>query len=52
MSKEEMLLVKGGGISSTMLNAIARLATTIYNVGRAFGSSLRRLFTRSTCKAS
>ncbi len=52
MSKEEMLLITGGSISSTMINAIARLTTTIYNIGKALGSSLKRIFTKTTCQAS
>lgn len=52
MSNEELLLVRGGGITSTFLNSIARLATTVYKVGRAFGSTIRRIVTRSICKVS
>lgn len=52
MSNEELLLVRGGGITSTFLNSVARLASTVYNLGRAFGSTIRRLVTRSICKVS
>lgn len=52
MSNEELLIVRGGGITSTFLNSLARVVTTVYNVGRAVGSTVRRIITKTICKAS
>ena len=40
MSKEELLNIKGG-ISATILNAIARVMNTILELGRTLGSVMR-----------
>lgn len=45
----ELNSINGGGLSATMINAIARGASVIYNVGQALGSALRRFFTKSYC---
>lgn len=44
------LSVVVGGISASMLNALSRAVSTIYDIGYAIGSSLRRLFGRKSCK--
>lgn len=41
LSKEELAMVNGGTINSTLLNAISRFATTIYDIGYALGKSFR-----------
>ena len=43
LKKEEMYTIDGGGITSQMLNAISKAVTTLYDLGRATGSAIRRL---------
>lgn len=44
LKEEELLKVVGGfAFTATFLNAIARGITTIYNLGRAVGSTIRRI---------
>ncbi len=49
MTKEELIKVKGGGISATVLNAVARGITTLYRLGEAVGSVLRRALRKKIC---
>ena len=42
--------IKGGTISSTMLNAVSRLTTTILELGRSIGSSLYRYRKKDYCQ--
>ncbi len=53
MSNQELLLVRGGAVSSytsaAFLNAIARGITALYNLGKAFGSSLKIIVTGKKC---
>ena len=50
LTNEELASVSGGGISATMLNAISRCVTTLYGIGVAIGSSLRRLIGGKACR--
>ena len=45
----ELKCIIGGAITGTMINAIARGITSIYNVGRALGSALRRAISGKYC---
>lgn len=49
LSNRELILVKGGALSSTMLNAIARTVTALFSIGQAVGSSIRRVVSRNYC---
>ncbi len=49
LNKKEMENISGGGITSSMLNAISKAVTTIYNLGKNFGSSIRRLTYKTYC---
>jgi hypothetical protein len=47
----ELNEVNGGStLTATLLNAVARLASSIYEIGYNVGSSLRRLISKSVCK--
>lgn len=47
---EEMYTIVGGiSITSALLNALVGAASTIYDVGRAFGSAIRRLSSNNLC---
>ena len=51
LSKEEMKNIDGGAveIGSALINAISRVIETIYNLGDALGSSIRRLIEEKNC---
>ena len=50
MKKEELINIKGGiNVSASLLNAFTRGVNTLYNLGVAFGSALRRAFRKKIC---
>ena len=50
MKKEELLEVKGGaGVNASLLNAIASCVEAIYNLGRATGTGIKMVLTKSSC---
>ena len=49
LRKEEMKKVEGGSMTAAMLGAIYKVVETIYNLGDALGSSLRRLIEGKNC---
>ncbi len=52
LKNEELSTIYGGAISinATFLNAASRLITTILDLGRAIGSSIRRYKTGKYCE--
>ncbi len=48
LTKQELLLIKGG-ISGALINSIARLIDNLLEVGRSFGSGLRRIIAGRSC---
>lgn len=52
LNNEELILVKGGGITSTFLNSLSRLMENIYKLGQAVGSSIRRITSKNVCSLS
>ena len=50
LRKEEMKKIEGGAsISAAMLGAIYKIVETIYNLGDALGSSIRRTIEGKHC---
>jgi len=49
LKNEDLLMVVGGSITATFLNSIARLLTTVIDVGKMIGSSLRRISHKNYC---
>jgi len=49
LEEKEMKLIKAGAISGNLLNYILRGANIFLDVGRYFGSSLRRIFSNNMC---
>lgn len=45
----ELVNINGGAISGTLLNAIAKLITTVFDIGRAIGSAISMSKTGSKC---
>ena len=49
LENKELYNVKGGAINYTMLSAIARVASTIFSIGQAVGSAVRRATSKRYC---
>jgi len=49
LNNEELINVRGGGITATLLNSLSRLMETLLNLGQLVGSALRRSFSKKTC---
>lgn len=51
LSKNEMLEVTGSGdITSTIVSTYIKCFGQIYEIGKSFGSAIRRLVTGKICK--
>jgi len=50
LNTEELLMIKGGGLTITLLNSIARLMNTLNELGRSLGTSIRMIFGRKVCE--
>lgn len=49
--KEELLLIRGGAkLSGTYINAIVGAVKIIFEIGKAFGSSIRRSTSGKLCE--
>ena len=49
INNEEMKKVKGGGVTATMINAVMRTVSTMFTIGQAIGSAVRRAVRGSYC---
>lgn len=50
LNSQQLVFVKGGsGFSSSMLNAVIRTVSTLFSVGQAVGSAIRRATSRNYC---
>ena len=49
LENKELYELQGGAMSAALLNAIARAANTILELGRAVGSAIRRMYSRNYC---
>lgn len=52
LSNDELINIRGGGITATLLNSISRLVETLLNLGQIVGSSIRRSVSKKVCKIS
>ena len=50
LSNEELLIVRGGAFSSTLLNSVSRLINTLLKFGQTVGTVIRRSVTKNYCK--
>ncbi len=48
LNKYELIKIKGG-LTGTMVNAIARLVDSLLETGRSLGSGLRRIILGTLC---
>lgn len=49
LQDRELIDINGGGISASLLNAFARGIKTVFEVGQAIGSAIRRIQSRKYC---
>lgn len=49
-NKESKAIYCGGGITSTLINAVARGINVFTDLGRYLGSSIRKIFTGNLCE--
>ena len=49
LGNEELMTVKGGSISGAVIEAAIKLMNSVYNLGRIFGSSIKRVVTKNYC---
>ncbi len=49
LTNDELMNISGGGISAAFISAAARLVSTVYDIGRAFGSAIRRITSGNVC---
>ena len=52
LKQEEMKYIIGGGLTSTMINAITKAINTIYELGKQTGSTIRRLIKNKYCSVN
>jgi len=50
LNNELLINIKGGAISSTLLNAFSRLISTVIDLGRTVGSSIYRYKNKNYCR--
>lgn len=49
LNKEQLQKIEGGAITSAMMNAISKAVNTIYELGKATGSAIRRIVKQAYC---
>lgn len=49
INNEELILISGGAVTATLVNAIVRVFTTLIDFGRKVGSTIRRGISRNYC---
>lgn len=49
LQDHELILVAGGAISSQLINAFVRLVTSVLEVGKMIGSTIRRIVSKNYC---
>ena len=49
LNDSELSLVVGGNISGTVLQYATKLLSTVFDLGRTLGSSIRRIYDGAVC---
>lgn len=50
LTKEEMKKINGSGLTGTLINAVRNGILSITDIGRYFGSALRRIIEGNLCR--
>ena len=49
LTTKEMKNIKGGGVSYSLINAVTKAVTAIYELGKSTGSAIRRIIQKAYC---
>ena len=50
LNNQQLFCIKGGAsLTSSMLNALVRTVSTLFSIGQAVGSALRRAVSKNYC---
>lgn len=49
LTNYELNSINGGAVSGAIISSIIRGANIIFEIGRSFGSSIRRFMTKNLC---
>ncbi len=49
LKTNELQDIKGGAVSSTMINAVMRAVSVMFSIGQAVGSAIRRTVGHNYC---
>ncbi len=49
LNNNQLIYIRGGALNSSMLNALIRTVSTLFNLGQAVGSAIRRGTSRKYC---
>lgn len=50
LTNTELMDINGGGITAAFLQGITKAVSTVYDIGRAFGSAIRRITSGNICQ--
>lgn len=50
ISSEELLSIRGGALSGTLINAFVRGIEALLDLGRSLGNAIRRIGSNSICR--
>lgn len=50
LNNNDLINIRGGAISGSLINAFARGIETLLDLGRSLGNAIRRLRSKSICK--
>lgn len=49
IGKQELLSINGGAISASFITSIVRGINSLLDLGRSFGTAIRRIFSGTIC---
>ena len=52
LKEKEMINIDGGSLTSSFINAIAKIVNILYEIGEATGSAIRRVTTGNYCNVN
>lgn len=50
LSKNEMQQINGSGLTASLINAVRAGVMSVVDIGRYFGSAIRRMVERNLCR--
>lgn len=49
LTDSELKMISGGAITASLINALARGISVLFELGQAVGSAIKRAITKTTC---